>query len=428
MSSPGTAPASTGGRASDGAPDVIELARALIRTPSVNPPGDERAVAALLEEAIAASGLPPARVVAKDAQRPNLVTTLDFGPGGRHLALSGHIDTKPVGDARWTVDPFGADVDADRLYGLGSGDMKAGVAAMIVAAARVAAQPIDRGRLSLVLTADEEDGASYGAHHVASNTALDADGVVIGEPGGITADFDRLHLVSRGIARLRLVARATQGHSSLSGESGTRNAGVDAARAAVAVADHLQLEVPDNPGNLLGWQPTVNTALAFRGGVGYGVLPGAMAADTEVRLLPGMQRDEVLKAFERRMAEVAEATGADLRVELDTPPSDWLPAASVHPDDELARAARYACEAVFGAPVPDSVFPGTTDATWFSELQRTPTLPALGPGLLRRAHAADEWVSVAAVRKAVDLYTSLASSFCAAPTDEGARAAEGRRT
>jgi succinyl-diaminopimelate desuccinylase len=427
VTSPGTAPSSAGRTAFGGAPDAVELARALIRTPSPNPPGDERAVAALLEEAVAAYGLPAPRVIARDARRPNLVTTLDFGPGGRHLVLSGHIDTKPVGDARWTVDPFGADIDGDRLYGLGSGDMKAGVAAMIEAAARAAAQPVERGRLSLVLTADEEDGASYGAHYVASNTALDADGVVIGEPGGITADFDRLHLVSRGIARLRLIAHAAQGHSSLSGEPGTRNAGVDAARAAVAVADHLRLEVPDNPGNLLGWQATVNTALAFRGGVGYGVLPGAMAADTEVRLLPGMRRDEVLKAFECQMAAVAEATGADLRVEFDTPPSDWLAAAWVHPDDALARAARQACAAVFGTRVPDSVFPGTTDATWFSELQHTPTLPALGPGLLRRAHAADEWVSVVAVRKAVDLYTALAGSFCAGQSDEGVRTAEGRR-
>ncbi len=418
MTNPETVPAGAGGPASGGAPEVVELARALIRARSPNPPGDERAVAGLLDDAIAGCGLPRARVVARDARRPNLVTTLDFGSGGRHLVLSGHIDTKPVGDARWSVDPFGAEVDGDRLYGLGSGDMKAGVAAMIVAAARVAERRLDRGRLSLVLTADEEDGASYGAHHLASTTALEADGVVIGEPGGIAGDFDRLHLVSRGIARLRLVARGAQGHSSLSGEPGTRNAGVDAARAAVAVADRLELEVPGNPGDLLGWAPTVNTALAVRGGVGYGVLPGTMAVDTEVRLLPGMERDQVLEAFERRMAEVAETTGADLRVEFDTPPSDWLPAASVHPDGELARAARAACAAVFGAPPPDSVFPGTTDATWFSELQGVPTLPALGPGLLRRAHGADEWVSVTAVRKAVELYTSLAVSFCAATTGE----------
>jgi acetylornithine deacetylase/succinyl-diaminopimelate desuccinylase-like protein len=425
VTSPEPEGANAAGSAFTGAPDVIELAQALIHTPSPNPPGDERAVAAVVAAAIAACGLPPARVVAKDPRRPNLVTTVDFGSGGRHLVLAGHIDTKPVGDAQWSVDPFGADIDGDRLYGLGSGDMKAGVAAMIIAAAHVAAQPIKHGRLSLVFTADEEDGASYGAHYFASSVALHADGVVIGEPGGIDSDFDRLHLVSRGIARLRLVARATQGHSSLSGEAGTRNAGVDAARAVIAVADGIQLEIPENSGGLLGWQATVNTALAFRGGVGYGVLPGTIAVDTEVRLLPGMDRHDVAEAFEKRMAELAEATGSDLRVDFDAPPNDWLPASAVPPDDELARAAREACLEIFGAAVPDSVFPGTTDATWFSELQHTPTLPALGPGLLRRAHAADEWVSIEVVRKTVDLYANLAMSYCAGPKGSGRNTEQG---
>jgi len=427
VTSPSTAGGSAAGSLFAGAPEVIELAQMLIRTPSPNPPGDEQAVAAVVAAAIASCGLPPVRVVAKDPSRPNLVTTVDFGPGGRHLVLSGHIDTKPVGDAAWSVDPFGGDIDGDRLYGLGSGDMKAGVAAMIIATARVAAQPISRGRLSLLFTADEEDGASYGAHHVASSLTLHADGVVIGEPGGIVSDFDRLHLVSRGIARLRLVARAAQGHSSLSGEAGIRNAGVDAARAVVAVADGVQLEIPDNPGDLLGWQATVNTALVFRGGVGYGVLPGSMAVDTEVRLLPGMNRHKVREAFERRMAELAVATGADLRVDFDAPPNDWLPASAVAPDGELARTARKACLEIFGAPVPDSVFPGTTDATWFSELQHIPTLPALGPGLLQRAHGADEWVSIRVVRKAVDLYATLATSFCAGPREDGTKSGEGHR-
>ncbi len=393
-------------------PDVIELARELVHLPSPNPPGDERVVAGLLSETMQAAGLPSPRVLAKAASRPNLVCTLDFGPGGRHLVLSGHIDTKPVGDAHWHVDPFSAEIEGDRLYGLGSADMKAAVAAMVVAAADLAALPLTSGRLSLVLTADEEDGARFGAHHVASQLSLDADAVVIGEPGGIAADFDRLHLVSRGIARLRIVARGRQGHSSLSGEAGVRNAGVDAARAVVAVADELDLPVPDNRRGLLGWEATVNTGLAFHGGVGYGVLPGVVAVDTEVRLLPSMRREMVHEAVDNVVAVVAEHWGADLQVDFDEAPHDWLPATMVEPDSQLAHSAREACRAVLGTAVPDAVFPGTTDATWFSQLQHIPTLPAFGPGLLRRAHAADEWVSIAAVRKAVDLYAALAASFC----------------
>jgi succinyl-diaminopimelate desuccinylase len=392
--------------------DVLDIARELVRIPSPNPPGDESAVAALVHQLLPALQLPRARVIARHDSRPNLLVTLDFGDGGRHLVLSGHLDTKPVADATWSFDPFGADVEGDRLYGLGSGDMKSALAAMLVAASHLARDAPSCGRLSLLFTADEENGSAYGAHHVADNVPLEADGVVIGEPGGIHDDYDRLHLVSRGIARLRLVARGRQGHSSLSDELGTRNAGVDAARAVTAVADSLALDTPENTHGLGGWTPTVNTGMAYRGGVGFGVLPGVMAVDTEVRLLPGMLREAVGGAFAALAERVSDEIGGDLRIEFDQPPNDWLPATLVSPDDPLVEAARETCRAVFGNDPAQAVFPGTTDATWFNAVQGLPTLPALGPGLLRRAHAADEWVSIRAVRQAVELYTHLASAYC----------------
>lgn len=392
--------------------DVLGIVRELVRTPSPNPPGDESAVAALVQELLPALQLPRAQVVARHESRPNLLVTLDFGAGGQHLVLSGHLDTKPVADAIWSVAPFGADLEGDRLYGLGSGDMKSALAAMLVAASRLARNPPPRGRLSLLFTADEEGGAAYGAHHVAHSVPLDADGVVIGEPGGIHEDYDRLHLVSRGIARLRLVARARQGHSSLSDELGTRNAGVDAARLVIEVADSLILDNPENVHGLGGWMPTVNTGLAYRGGVGFGVLPGLMAVDTEVRLLPGMSRETIREAFTTLAKRASHKIGGDLRIEFDQPPNDWLPAALVAPTDLLAEAARAACQAVLGTNPAPAVFPGTTDATWFNAIQGLPTLPALGPGLLRRAHSADEWVSLTAVRQAVELYTHLATVYC----------------
>ena len=393
--------------------DVLDIARKLVRTSSPNPPGDERAAAALVRDLLPELQLPGARVIARNESRPNLLITLDFGPGGRHLVLSGHLDTKPVADAAWSVDPFGADVEGDRLYGLGSADMKSAIAAMLVAASRVAGDAPSRGRLSLLFTADEENGSAYGAHHVADSVPLDADGVVIGEPGGIEGDYDRLHLVSRGIARLRLIASGRQGHSSLSDEFGTRNAGVDAARLVTEVADSLAVDTPENVHGLSGWTPTVNTGMAYRGGVGFGVLPGVMAVDTEVRLLPGMRQEAVGEVFTNLAERVSRQTGSELRIEFDQPPNDWLPATLVTPSDPLVEEARAACRAVLGTDPPSGVFPGTTDATWFDALQGLPTLPALGPGLLRRAHAADEWVSIQAVRQAVEIYTHLANAYCA---------------
>jgi acetylornithine deacetylase/succinyl-diaminopimelate desuccinylase-like protein len=373
---------------------VVELTSALIAARSPNPPGDERAVAT-----VAAEALPVApRVIARAPERPNLLATLDFGPGGRHLVLCGHLDTKPVGGANWSVDPFTATIDGDRLYGLGSTDMKGAVAAMIVAAGRL---DLPAGRLSLLLVADEENGAAYGARHVAAGLAADA--IVIGEPCGREADFDRLPLVSRGIARWRVVARAAQAHSSLSGELRARNAGVDAARAVVALADGPPLDAPEDPHGLEGWELTLNPALRYDGGVGYGVLPESIAALCEVRMLPGTDRAALTAALQARL------DGAEL--EWDAPPTDWLEATSVAPGDPIAVAVRRSCERVLGSAPPDAVFPGTTDAAWLSSV--APTLPAWGPGLLRRAHAADEWVSIEALGTAVDLYTELAREFCA---------------
>jgi acetylornithine deacetylase/succinyl-diaminopimelate desuccinylase-like protein len=391
--------------------DVVELAQRFIRVPSPNPGGTERAVATTVTDAMLDLGLPFPRTVAKDAERPNLVSTVDFGPGGRHLVFAGHIDTKPVGDAVWTTDPFAADVDGDRLYGLGSADMKGAVAAMLLAVAGLAgAGGPTAGRITLALVADEENGALFGARHLCETLDLGADAVVIGEPGGIHDDWDRLHLVSHGIARMLVTATARQGHSSLSALLGSRNAGVDVARALVAIADRAELAIPENVHELADWQATVNPALRFDGGVGYGVLPAAIGAVSEVRTLPGMTKEGVREAFLAALAAEPGLGEAAIDVGFDAP-NDFLPATAVDPGHPVVAAAREASAAVLGAEPPLSAFPGTTDATWFDRAG-IPTLPALGPGLLSRCHGADEWVSVTALRQSVPLYAALAARFC----------------
>ena len=159
---------------------------------------------------------------------------------------------------------------------------------MLVAASRLLDDPPAAGRLSLLFTADEENGAAFGARHVAATVPLDADGVVIGEPGGIDEDYDRLHWLAVASRACVWSPAAEQGHSSLADELGSRNAGrrrrAARRRARRAGCGHAPNRArsraagrrPSTPGWLTG------------GGVGYGVLPGVMAVDTEVRLLPGM--------------------------------------------------------------------------------------------------------------------------------------------
>ena len=75
------------------------------------------------------------------------------------------------------------------------------------------------------------------------------------------------------------------------------------------------------------------------------------------------------------------------------------------------RVVRGVLAEVLGATPPTDLFPATTDATWFSEIG-IPCLPAVGPGLLRHAHSADEAVSIVSLEQARAVYGRLAHRYC----------------
>ena len=276
--------------------DVVELTERLVAAPSPNPPGDERAAAGVVTDICIELGLPAPRVLAAEPSRPNLIVDLDFGAGGRQLALSGHLDTKPVGDAVWSSDPFVGHVDDGHLYGLGACDMKGAVAAMLLAAAELAADGPTAGRLSLVFTADEEHGSAYGSRYLAESGAVRADAIVIGEPGGIDRDWDELQTISRGIANFSIDVYGDQGHSSLSDSKGFVSATQECARLLVRFADLFH---PSFNSSMSGLRPTVNAGVRIEGGVGFGVVPGKASFAVDVRLLPGMDRPQLEADLDR---------------------------------------------------------------------------------------------------------------------------------
>jgi succinyl-diaminopimelate desuccinylase len=390
--------------------DVVALTRHFVEVPSPNLPGDEREMAVAVSDFARSAGLTDIRILAKEPERPNVLIDLDFGAGGRHLALSGHIDTKPVGDANWATNPFVGEIIDGNLHGLGTCDMKGGVAAMLIAAARVAQAAPSRGRLTLVFTADEEYGSMYGSRYLAEEKLVNADAIVIGEPGGIMQDWDMLNVVSRGIANVYIDVEGRQGHSSLSRIKGYQFATLAMATVMQAFARDF---VPSFPSNTLNATPTVNAGVMVSGGVGFGVVPGLATFASDIRLVPGMSREtftseltEFLAGFEQ------DDIHASARFEL--APRDWLPPTEVSHDDPVVTSCQRAAEKVLGATLPLGAFPGTTDACWLQGMLGIPTLPAFGPGLLEYAHAADERVSITALEQAVPIYEALIRDFCEA--------------
>ena len=269
----------------------LAFARRLIATPSPTPPGDERAVARLVKERLAELGVPDITVLSAEPSRPNLIVRIPGHGPGKALIMSGHLDTKPPGDlSRWRVYPYDPAVFGGVLHGLGSGDMKAAIAAMVYAGAALARVGGWAGELHLVLTADEEGGSTLGSKWLAEQGHLQADAAIIGEPCGVKREWESIGVVSRGSALFDIEVVGTQMHSSVSDRFDPVNATVEMAWLIAKMHEELLDHLTYRPHPLDGTQPTVNIGVMVEGGVFYGVYPGNARFSSDIRLGAGDDR------------------------------------------------------------------------------------------------------------------------------------------
>ena len=142
---------------------MAELLRELIRLNTVNPPGNETAAAELLRDYLAESGV-ESELYAKVPERANLVARIPGRGDGPSLLFLSHTDTVVADPSKWQVDPWSGELRDGEIWGRGALDMKGGVAMMVSALLRAAADElVPAGDLILVLTSGEETGSDVGA-------------------------------------------------------------------------------------------------------------------------------------------------------------------------------------------------------------------------------------------------------------------------
>jgi len=140
-----------------------DLLRTLVRYDTTNPPGNEAECIGYLDQLLQEGGL-TTTLLAKDANRPNLVTRLPGRGEAPGLVLQGHVDVVTTANQTWKQDPFAANLIDGTVWGRGSLDMKSGVAMMTCAVLRAAAQGRKpAGDVILTIMSDEEAGSDYGA-------------------------------------------------------------------------------------------------------------------------------------------------------------------------------------------------------------------------------------------------------------------------
>jgi succinyl-diaminopimelate desuccinylase len=370
------------------ADSAVELARELIRVDTINPPGREERLAAPLAGRLQAAGFD---VVAHELApgRTSLVARLPGRDGGPALCLTAHLDTVPLGGASWEHEPLGGEIDGDRLYGRGSSDMKAGLAAIVTAAERVARDRRGARGLELVLCAGEETGCDGALALTRSGLLGEAGAVLVAEPTS-----NHPCVAHKGVVWLRASTEGSTAHGSMPHLG--RNAIYPLARALGAL-EELTFDVPAH--DLLG-EPTLNLG-TIAGGLNINSVPDRATAGIDVRTVPGLGGDDVQRA-------VAGALGPDVRVETQLA----LDAIDTDAADPWVQQVFAVMEPLIGErPQPRGLAYFTDAAALTPAYGRPPTI-VCGPGDAEQAHRTDESCSVARIEAAAEGFYEIARAWC----------------
>ena len=389
--------------------DLVALTQALVRIPTLNPPGENyRELCDLVAARLAPQGFATELIRAEGAPgdsdrhpRWNLVARRDGARPGPCVHFNGHIDVVEVGQG-WTTDPFGAALIDGRIYGRGTCDMKGGLAAAIVAVeAFLAVVPDHPGAIEISATADEETGGYGGVAHLAHLGYFAPERVqhvIIPEP----LNKDRVCLGHRGVwwAELQTFGRIAHGSMPFLGDCAVRHMGAvlaemeetlfpalaerrtampvvpSAARASTLNVNSLHGGQAEPPRDFTGWpSPVVPDRCRM-------VIDRRFLVEEEIAAVKAEFRATVERARRRR----------DFRYEI-RDLHEVLPV-MIEPDAPVAAALARAVEGVLGRPPEFVASPGTYDQKHIDRIGRLRNCVAYGPGILDLAHQPDEYVAV----------------------------------
>lgn len=372
--------------------ELVELTQSLIRLDTINPPGNERAVAQLLLDRALAWGL-DGEIVELSQNRANLHLRLPGSDGADQPALMycGHFDTVPLGGAPWTHGAHSGYLSPEGvLWGRGAVDMKGGVAAMLCGMAALARRSARLPAEIRFLGTIGEEVDCAGARAALEAGAMDGVGrLVIAEP----TDME-LVVAHKGALFLELTARGRSAHASMP-EQGVN--AISHMMRLLSRIEHLDFGVGEYP--LLG-RPTVSVG-TITGGSVVNVVPDRCVARVDLRTTPAVDHVALLDAL-ARMVDAHSVDG----VELEMCVTGDYPPVGTAPDDPLVTAADRVLRALGdGAP-------RRTAVSYFSDgsiLQPPTGLPTLlcGPGDPTLAHQTDERVEVAQLVQAARFFAEL---------------------
>ncbi len=377
-------------------PNLLEMLKVLVGSPSVSCTSaahDQSNLGVIhhLADWLASLGFTTEVMPLPDKPgKANLVAQIGQGPGG--LVLAGHTDTVPFDQRRWSHDPFQLDERDGRFYGLGTSDMKGFFPIAIEAARKYVTAKLERPLL-IVATSDEESSMA-GAKALVECGRPKADYAIIGEPTGLVPVY-----AHKGFMMLSIRLTGASGHSSDPGLG--RNA-LDAMHCAMGELLSFRAALAAkhrNPAFEVA-VPTLNL-----GCLSAGDNPNRICASAELqidlRLLPGIDGDEVVAELARRLERSAESHGVEVDV---SPVSTPVPPFATPRDSRLVRTL----EELSGKSAGTVAF--GTEGPFLQQLGMETVV--FGPGAIDQAHQPDEFLAADRIAPAVEVLSGAIERIC----------------
>ena len=369
--------------------DSLSLTRKLISFKTINPPGEERRCAEYLGGLLRNEGF-TITYHDFDEERTSLIACLEGTGEKPPLCFTGHMDTVPLGTAPWDTDPFIGEVEGDRVYGRGASDMKAGLAAMVIASMRLAKISDRVADFTLVFTACEETG-SKGAEHLAKldNVLGKPGAIVVGEP---TSNYPLVG--HKGPLWLRATTTGVSAHGSMPLQ------GVNAIyKAARAVTKLEEYGFDMDPHPVLG-SPTLNVG-TISGGVNINSVPDRASFEIDIRTIPGITHSGLFQHLQSYLGEEVELEYLlDLGNVATDPQNGWVQEVFDIMEPFLNERPEPRGAAYF------------TDASIFTPALGNPPTVILGPGEPTMAHKTNEFCYIPRIEDAAEAYFEIAKRWC----------------
>ncbi len=375
--------------------EAIEVLQKMIKFKTVNEPGDEKPLAEYIKNLLEEIGL-EVKLDDLGNNRANVIGRLK-GAGEREaLLFNGHLDTVPPGDIQWKYGPYSGDVVDGKIYGRGSADMKGGLAAMLIALKLINDSGLKlKGDFVYSATAGEETD-SIGAVKFVKDGGLDGVGaIIIGEPSS-----NGVNIAEKGAFWVEISTYGKTAHGAFPDE------GINAVVHMNAFLSELISYKFKYEENELVGRPTMNIS-TISGGVKTNVVPDKSAITIDMRTVPGMDHDEIVRDFEKiinKLSNEIKDFKADIKV------LNNRAAVETKSTDPFVKLAVDTIKQEFNKEVKPRGVNFYTDASVFLPAKNIPCI-FYGPGDANMAHQPNECITIDSLIESVYFYYKMIENY-----------------